>query len=401
MNRGAGQTAANAPVAPEILTSDNGEPVEPTTATVTEIVAGADVEAIVTQDQPSETPEESTPPVSGTAPETAAEDAGEPVDVDTGAAETRTPVPETPQTTRETDDVATALADTATETADKPTFDVVRVDNSGMAVIAGTAAPNATVTITANGEEIGEAVASSSGEFVAILDTDNSEEAQNIALESEVDGTLQFSDETILILPTLNSDAAEEVADTPPAPPVIVKATAQEVVVIQPSAPLQVDQVSIDSISYEETGEAAVAGRGTPFNMVIAYVDNDAVAKAEVSALGSWKVILDGLEAGTYTLRIDELDAAGKVVSRMETPFQRAFPADVAQAQVAQVAAGGDAKTTYTVQPGNSLWVIATGQYGVGAGLKYHQIFAANRDKIRDPDLIYPGQVFVLPEAAE
>jgi nucleoid-associated protein YgaU len=48
-----------------------------------------------------------------------------------------------------------------------------------------------------------------------------------------------------------------------------------------------------------------------------------------------------------------------------------------------------------TVQPGSTLWAIATERYG--EGIRYVQVFEANRDKIRDPDLIYPGQVFELP----
>ncbi len=279
----------------------------------------------------------------------------------------------------------------ATVEAEKPTFDVVRVDNNGMAVIAGTAAPNTTVIIKSNGKVIGEAVADSSGEFVAIVQMDDQGEAQNIALETEVDGQPVFSDESILVLPTLKSEAAESAPEE--TPPVIVKATEDEVVVVQSGAQPTLDQISIDSVSYEETGEASVAGRGTPGNTVIVYVDNEPMDKTEISASGTWKVILDGVEAGKYTLRADEIGPDGEVASRMETPFQRAFPAEVQQAQE-QVADAGQA--IYTVQPGNSLWVIATGRYG--EGLKYHQIFAANRDQIRDPDLIYPGQVFVLPD---
>jgi len=47
------------------------------------------------------------------------------------------------------------------------------------------------------------------------------------------------------------------------------------------------------------------------------------------------------------------------------------------------------------VQPGNSLWRIARRLYGTGFG--YTQIFEANKNRIADPDLIYPGQVFEVP----
>ncbi len=74
------------------------------------------------------------------------------------------------------------------------------------------------------------------------------------------------------------------------------------------------------------------------------------------------------------------------MTARIETPFQRADPQrDLAPGQ-AQV----------VVQPGNSLWRMARRVYGEGT--RYTVIYDANRDFIRDPDLIYPGQVFTVPK---
>jgi nucleoid-associated protein YgaU len=56
------------------------------------------------------------------------------------------------------------------------------------------------------------------------------------------------------------------------------------------------------------------------------------------------------------------------------------------------------ASVTVKVQPGNTLWGIAQDSYG--DGVYYVQLFEANRDLIKDPDLIYPGQVFSLPEGS-
>ena len=49
-----------------------------------------------------------------------------------------------------------------------------------------------------------------------------------------------------------------------------------------------------------------------------------------------------------------------------------------------------------TVQPGNTLWGIAREKYG--EGVLYVRVFEANTDRIRDPDLIYPGQIFSVPD---
>ena len=49
------------------------------------------------------------------------------------------------------------------------------------------------------------------------------------------------------------------------------------------------------------------------------------------------------------------------------------------------------------IQPGQNLWTIARHTYG--QGIRYTVIYQANRQEIRNPDLIYPGQVFALPGA--
>ena len=50
---------------------------------------------------------------------------------------------------------------------------------------------------------------------------------------------------------------------------------------------------------------------------------------------------------------------------------------------------------TYTVQKGDCLWNIAKKFYGNGS--KYTVIYNANKDKIKNPNLIYPGQVLTIP----
>jgi nucleoid-associated protein YgaU len=50
------------------------------------------------------------------------------------------------------------------------------------------------------------------------------------------------------------------------------------------------------------------------------------------------------------------------------------------------------------IRPGQNLWTIARHAYG--EGIRYTVIYAANRQDIRDPDLIYPGQVLALPVSA-
>ncbi len=72
-------------------------------------------------------------------------------------------------------------------------------------------------------------------------------------------------------------------------------------------------------------------------------------------------------------------------------------PEAVAAAEAAAAAAGGAKETFYDIQRGDSLSLIAKRYYGDAN--KWPQIFEANREIIKDPDLIYPGQKIVIPDA--
>jgi nucleoid-associated protein YgaU len=150
--------------------------------------------------------------------------------------------------------------------------------------------------------------------------------------------------------------------------------------------------VSLASISYATQGEITLAGLGTAGAVLRVYVDDAFAREIAVADDGRWSMELGDVAQGIYRLRIDQMDAAGAVASRLETPFQRDFP----RAPLPRPAGG--ATGTVTVQPGSNLWTLARLHYG--SGMLYTQIFTANRELIRDPDLIYPGQIFAMPDMA-
>lgn len=81
-------------------------------------------------------------------------------------------------------------------------------------------------------------------------------------------------------------------------------------------------------------------------------------------------------------------------VSRLPHAIAAASPSDGR----ASSPVGGPRILTRVVSPGDSLWRISRVTYG--AGTQYVVVYRANRDQIRNPNLIYPGQVFVLPMKA-
>ena len=171
---------------------------------------------------------------------------------------------------------------------------------------------------------------------------------------------------------------------------------------VQTNAP-KVSDVIIDAISYDAEGEVLLSGRGVVDQHIRIYVDNKPVKTRSIEADGTWSMDLQEIDAGVYILRIDQLDSDGVVTSRTETPFQKETNqvakqmAALANNEVADSTPQiGIGLSTVIIQPGYTLWAVARETYGFG--IQYVRIYHANKDQIRDPDLIYPGQIFKLPE---
>jgi nucleoid-associated protein YgaU len=204
---------------------------------------------------------------------------------------------------------------------------------------------------------------------------------------------------------TTNPGSAEQatVAQTEPAPQpkatqvAVLRADADGVTLVQPIAQKPQGKVVLDTISYSDSGEVQLAGRAGAASNILVYLDNTPAGQFAAAENGNWGGGLEAVEPGVYTLRLDEVNDAGKVLSRMETPFKREAP-EVLQPPVAEGATAEAAPLVraVTVQEGDTLWAISQQRYG--SGFLYVRVFEANNGAIRDPDLIYPGQVFTLPE---
>jgi nucleoid-associated protein YgaU len=143
---------------------------------------------------------------------------------------------------------------------------------------------------------------------------------------------------------------------------------------------------ALETADYDEAGRTTISGSATPGARVELYVDNAHAGSAQADAEGRWSVTPGRtLGPGEYRLRADEIDPQGKVTARVEIPFTR--PPQMEGVPHGMVA---------FVQSGNSLWRIA--RRTLGEGTRYTVIYEANRGQIRNPDLIYPGQVFLIPQ---
>lgn len=261
-----------------------------------------------------------------------------------------------------------------------PNFDIVRVDRTGYAVIAGRAAPGAEVTIFANGEEIAQTQAEADGSWA--LSTDTPLEAGPVELSLSMttpDGLTIRSEQTVIILvPAQDGDAPRVLRTTP--------GGATEVLQEPGDVGEGLGPLALDVIDYDDSGAVIFSGRATPGAVVQIFINRQLIGQTQANDRGRWVLSPDAtINPGVYQLLIVQLDDSGRPAYAIELPFERASPDDIQL---------GDGRVV--VQPGNSLWRIARRAYGRGA--QYTIIYAANADQIRDPDLIYPGQIFDVPD---
>lgn len=301
-----------------------------------------------------------------------------------------------------------------------PAFDIARIEPTGEAVIAGHAAPRATVELLRNGELLDSAIADQSGQF-AMVPPRLPPGTYDLTLRSkQPDGKQALSKQSVAV----------ELESGPNTPPIVALMAPDKptVVLSQPAAPKPMTgTVVVDTVEIEPGGKFHVTGRASPGATVRLYLNESFVAPVTAGADGRFAVTINkGVSPGSYRVRVDEVEAtSGAVRTRAEVPFNvpdtvvtalTPVPAasstqpDVAASQMPQSATATSAApsegsspstvvvpkiTTTTVSRGDSLWRISRLTYG--AGQRYAAIYRANRKQIRNPDLIYPGQIFVLP----
>ncbi|RUV77107.1 MAG: LysM peptidoglycan-binding domain-containing protein [Mesorhizobium sp.] len=380
-----------------------------------------------------------------------------------------------------------AMAPAAPATADAiaPTFDIVRVEIKGSIVVAGNAAPNAKVDILNGSTVLGSTVAGADGAFAIVLDDPLKPGDYTIALRSMTGNVVTPSAQTavvsipqspagqvlamieepgkpseLLTVPTPEkkpeapvgdkaaAPAAEDsaagdpaaAAPAPGAPAATAPATAEVApaptpdMPVAPATPVAGPKIVVEAIEIDGN-KIFVAGLADPGRKVRAYANDILLGDAKTSPDSHFLVeATRNIPVGTYTIRVDALDADGvKVVARAAVPFERepgesvaavapaeqkpTTPSPAAGAPAAPVAeapavAATSAEIPETAAPKlehadsaviirrhDTLWQISRRVYG--QGMRYSTIYLANQDQIRNPDRIWPGQVFKVPEKSQ
>ncbi|KRR08478.1 LysM peptidoglycan-binding domain-containing protein, partial [Bradyrhizobium valentinum] len=319
--------------------------------------------------------------------------------------------------------VAAALAGSTatTESGDgEPAFDVARIEPNGEAVIAGRAAPGVTVELLRNGELHDRVVADPSGQF-AMIPPPLPPGTYDLTLRArQPDGTQTMSKQSVTVALEPNLKERPVVAlMTPNKPTVVMSQPAQ--------AKPETAAVVVEAVEIEAGGKFHVSGRARAGAPVRLYLNDSFIASVTAATDGRFAVTInEGIGPGNYRVRLDEVDSkSGAVRGRAEVPFNAPDPVVTAsvpartspsrqpdsvallQSKVADATAATlpdvtnsstvvvPKITTTTVSRGDSLWRISQATYG--AGTRYATIYKANREQIRNPNLIYPGQTFVIP----
>ena len=196
-----------------------------------------------------------------------------------------------------------------------PTFDVARIEPTGEAVIAGRAAPGATVELLRNGEVHDRAVADKSGQFVMVPPRLPSGTYDLTLRSKAADGTVATSKQRVTAaLEPKSTDRPVVALVTPDKPTVVLS---------QPAAPKPAaGAVVVETVEIEPGGKFHVSGQARAGAALRLYLNDSFVTSVTAGADGRFAVTInEGVAPGSYRVRLDEASSSGTVRARAEVPF--------------------------------------------------------------------------------
>ena len=329
--------------------------------------------------------------------------------IETTTAEAITQAPEESQQTVVTATNETDKSPTKPASLPELIVDIARVQPDGMAVFAGKGAPGGTIFITENGEILAQNAIDQQGQWVVLPEAPLSAGAHLLELQMVTkDGLTVRADISLVVEISEGLDQKPLVAVVPQtdeASPVLLQAPEEVAPIVETAesaaATFSDDEVQtvaeilgqedifiqIGSLSWRDDGRLAIHGVASGGDFVDGKIGDMALAKVRVPDTNRWSLIVDGnpfVSAERQLVRISLRGSDDEELAFTELQIDKN-----------QLQAGLDGSLMVVVHKGDALWRIAYRSYG--QGVRYVDIFKRNADKINDPDLIYPNQIFAVP----
>ena len=307
-----------------------------------------------------------------------------------------------------TEDGQSNVAEREPLSDNKPSLkiDVVRIGPDGSAVFAGRGSPDADVMIFEKDKVLAQTSVSVDGEWVAVAEQVLSPGKHLIIVEMTTKiGEVFRADQAIIV--ELESSGQ----DTP----------LVALVPMSEQAKAELIQTPESFISATQTAQQAANTEDLGLNLNAVLVESAELSVLTLSWTGQDKLFIKGTSSGgaavsgtfngrifraahdidsgdwTATIRLDGLsEKTGRLVSHLLNINNEIIASRQVDFNLTQLDIGRDGSEMVIIEKGDMLWRIAYRTYG--DGIRYLDIVKRNQDRIADPDLIYPTQIFALPE---
>ena len=320
-----------------------------------------------------------------------------------------------------------AKGDKATETTSDTSLsqlviDVARIGPDGSAVIAGTAPPETEIRLLDGVQPLTKTLSNSKGEWVAVPDTllrpgnhliiaeMTDENGQIIRAERGI--LIELADKEgqkpLVALVPMTDDAATEILSAPETLDLadaneLNKENTGETKAVNAESLAQKEitailvmppEIAIGTLSWSDNNQLRIKGRSNGgVGVSGSFAGNtfrDIAFKEDGDEAGNWSALVSvpDLKKGRALIETNLLDLDGSIVLTSQVEL------DLAQLEI-----GLDGSEMVIIRKGDMLWRIAYRTYG--SGIRYLDIVKRNARQINNPDLIYPAQVFALPETLD
>ena len=258
------------------------------------------------------------------------------------------------------------------------TFDIVRISKTGDIVMAGKSEPNETIELLDGEEIIAEVISDENGEWIWVSELSVKSGIKKFKLQYKNNlNTSSISDQTVIVLFDNKSNNVPKVAR-------VLNSDVENIDML--NLKKINDAITLDFLSYSPSGLIILSGRTISNTEIEILNSTEVLGKTKSDENGVWKFIVKKNDYSNEEISIKtKINEEILMLTYDQTEIQKRFK-----------------KTNFefyddriVVQKGNSLWRIA--RKTLGGGVFYTEIYKNNLTKIKNPNLIYPGQVFNIP----